>query len=113
MKISCHLHKRMSERNISYDVINLIMSLGDFSNNGERIILDNGTIDIAIKYADKFKKRLRAIREKNGGTIVFVDNTLVTSFFHYGKKNAKDKQRKNKRKHEGKYCYHTGATSKG
>ncbi|WP_146000742.1 hypothetical protein [Chimaeribacter coloradensis] len=109
MKISCHLHKRMSERNISYDVINLIMSLGDFSKNGERIILNKDTIDIAIKHTDELKKRLTNIREKNGGTLVLANDALITSFFHYGKNHAKNNQRKNKEKHKRKHYCHTSS----
>lgn len=111
MKISCHLQKRMSERHISYDVINLIMTLGNFSKNGERIILDNDTLKTAIKYTEKFKKHLIYLLAKKGGSLVLTDNTLVTSFLHYGEKNVKNKQRKNNKKHIGKHYCHSNPPS--
>jgi ABC-type uncharacterized transport system ATPase subunit len=95
VKISCHLQKRMSERNISLGVINLVMSLGSFSDNSERLILDEKTLALAIQCTDSLKKQLVSLQQKKGASVALTDDLLMTSFFHYGKKNAKNKQRQN------------------
>lgn len=85
----------MSERNISFEVINLVMSLGSFSNNSERLILDEKTLALAIECINSLKRQLITLQQKKGASIALTDDLLMTSFFHYGKKNAKSKQRQN------------------
>lgn len=91
MKLSCHLQKRMSERNISYEVLDLVMALGSFSKNGERIILDDKTLKTAIECTEKLKKNLLHLKKKKGASIVCCDDSLITSFFHQGHRNVKNK----------------------
>ena len=84
MKISCHLSKRMTQRNISLEIINMALSLGSDSDNGERIILDEKTISMALKATEDIKKTLIKIKEKKGVSLVLDRDSLITSFFHYG-----------------------------
>lgn len=84
MKISCHLSKRMTQRNISLEIINMALSLGSDSDNGERLILDEKTISMALKATEDIKKTLIKIKEKKGVSLVLDKDSLITSFFHYG-----------------------------
>lgn len=93
MKMSYHLQKRMSERNISHEVIKLIMDLGEFSKNGERVILDEKTISTAIECTGTLRRKLISLRGKKGASVALGDKAIITSFFHYGKRNAKNKQK--------------------
>lgn len=91
MKMSCHLSRRMSQRNISFEIINIVLALGSESNNGERLILDEKTIINALDATEKLKKTLTKIKEKKGISLVVDRETLITSFFHHENKNAKNK----------------------
>ncbi|WP_333854632.1 hypothetical protein [Leclercia sp.] len=85
MKISCHLSKRMSQRNISLEILQMALSLGCDSANGERLILDEKTISMALKATEEIKKTLIKIKGKKGISLVIDRDSLITSFFHYGK----------------------------
>lgn len=91
MKMSCHLSRRMSQRNISFEIINIVLALGSESNNGERLILDEKTIINALDATEKLKKTLTKIKEKKGISLVIDRETLITSFFHHENKNVKNK----------------------
>ncbi|MBF7686519.1 hypothetical protein I2F17_11895 [Acinetobacter sp. B10A] len=75
MKFTHHAIKRMKERKINEDIVNIANNFGKPDVKGEKVIL-------GIKDINKIIGILEALKKRGGVTIIDVRGTLITTYFN-------------------------------
>lgn len=80
MAMTKHIQERMQQRCINETMLQIVQSFGTPSVNGERIILNNKSIQNLEKSIRDFLKQLETIRRRGGLTLVECEGDLLTVF---------------------------------
>ena len=84
-----HMAKRMSQRNIDDTMINLVTQFGDYSLDGDKIILNKKSLEsIEINFRN-YLKAINYMKSKGGLVCIEADNVQITSYFLNSFKKAK------------------------
>jgi hypothetical protein len=73
-----HIQQRMSKRGIQQSMVDLTMDYGE--SKGDKVILNRKGIDCLLKEIAKLKKCALGLRKKGGLVVVYVGNTLITTY---------------------------------
>lgn len=79
-----HILKRMSQRGIKKEMLNLALFFGEFKNN--KIILDKKNINSLIKNLNNIKQDLMKLNDK-GGLVLVLDLNKENMITTYNKGN--------------------------
>ena len=78
MKLSTHFIKRMNNRGISAEMVNIAFIFGE--DRGDKIILSRKITKELMQRYSKQKNILTKIYDKGGVTLVSKDDTLITVY---------------------------------
>jgi hypothetical protein len=80
MGFTQHCLRRMSQRGITMEQLNLVMRFG--INKGDKIILNKKIIKNLLRKADflYLKSKLLKLFDKGGVVVVFEDNSIITTY---------------------------------
>ena len=78
---SYHMKKRMSQRNISDEMITLLTNFGSTSTKGDKTILDKKILNDLEFELRSYIKTIEYIKKKGGLICVESQNCQITSYF--------------------------------
>ncbi len=78
MKKTEHLLKRMNQRGISFQILELIYKFG--LKQGDKLILNKKSTQKIIDEIDLIRKNLLKISDKGGVVLVLDNKTLITAY---------------------------------
>ena len=80
MTMTKHIETRMNERCINEAMLHIVQNFGDYSPNGERIILNNKSLSDLEKWARDFLQQIGRMKQRGGLTLAIDKETLITVF---------------------------------
>ena len=80
MNLTKHIQTRMNERCINEAMLHIVQNFGDYSPNGERIILNNKSLSGLEKWARNFLRQVELMKQRGGLTLAVDDASLITVF---------------------------------
>jgi len=76
--MSKHFRKRMSQRGITQEIIELVLSFGYLA--GDKRILDRRALENLIIVLDEMRSKAIRALDKGGITVVEADGQLITTY---------------------------------
>jgi ASC-1-like (ASCH) protein len=73
-----HIHKRMNQRGIQQVMLDLVKQFG--VDNGDKIILNQQALKVAIAECKKVEKLMQKMESKGGLVLVEVDGVELTTY---------------------------------
>lgn len=73
-----HFRERMSQRGVTKRMVDLVLEYG--RSQGDKIILNKKVAQSVLDEIDRIKKDLLKIKDKGGLTVVYSDESLITTY---------------------------------
>lgn len=85
MQTSNHAKQRMSQRGVSREMVDLVLTHGAVEN--DRYVMSRKEADRLIEEMQRDLRVLQKIRDKGGVVVVSTDDTLITTYNFQGQRN--------------------------
>lgn len=86
-----HIQKRMSQRSIRQEVLDLVLSLG--FETGDKTILNRKGLSLLLEELERVKKVVVKAHERGGFVVVAADGQLITTYGLDSYKRRRGKRR--------------------
>jgi hypothetical protein len=73
-----HIHQRMSQRSIQLSMLDIVKDFG--VDNGDKIILNKKSIDMAITELNRISKLMQKMRSRGGIVLVQENDVDITTY---------------------------------
>ena len=82
MSMTRHMQERMSERAISFAMIQLVEGFGVSSSQGDKTILNADALNLMIKEIRNCLRDLEKMKSRGGVTLVECNDIKITTYFN-------------------------------